>query len=111
MDTGDILTDVEADQLMSDILDMYMSIVVFDKNIALSTMERCRKVIDYVYFFHDMDGLAVPTTCAYQHILVDNNIELIQFFLMHGIGGAVYIQDCVSHIFMQTVSFTIPQLP
>jgi len=61
--------------------------------------KKYREFQNYVTEFDQKLGLGVPTTCAYQHVLVAKEVQLIQFFLMEGLGCAVLIEDFVGHHF------------
>ena len=54
----------------------------------------------YVHKFNDTLTLGVPTTCAYQHVLEDITSTLIQFFVMEGLGTAVYLPPFIGHNFI-----------
>ena len=99
LDTGDILSKDEIDRIMSGLTHSYNAIIQAQDLLPSSTVERGRKVIDYASRIQDRIQMAVPTTCAYQHVLMDDNIQLIQFFIMLGLGSAVFIHDYISHNF------------
>ena len=57
-------------------------------------------IYNYVCKFNEVVTLGVPTTCAYQHVLADQTSTLVQFFIMEGLGSAVYLPNFVGHNFI-----------
>src|SRR5687767_10348680 len=53
----------------------------------------------YVHTMDKMIKLGSATTCCYQHIKKEIQVDLIQFYAMEGLGCAVGIDDCTTHHF------------
>lgn len=99
MDTGDNLGDEVIESLLKEITDSYIDILASEDSILKGTLARSRTIIDYIYKIKDTIGISVPTTCAYQHVIIKQDIQLLQFFVMHGLGSCVFLHDFISHNF------------
>ena len=52
----------------------------------------------YVKKFDDVLGIATPTTCCYQEIQ-HQQCDMVQFFVMQGLGSCVRLGGYMSHHF------------
>lgn len=60
--------------------------------------------------FHTTLGLGISTTCSYQHIIHDQSIHLLQYFVMDGLEYCAQIDDFTAynfygHTFMHNTSY------
>ena len=56
--------------------------------------------LQYIRKFVGTLKLGVPTTCAYQHVKLDEELTFLQYFVMEGLGCSVFLEDFIGHNFI-----------
>ena len=105
----DFLPKVWHEDVMSTLVDICQDIASkSDQKCSKTLKDNVRFLLKYVIEFDKEFCLTVPTTCAYQDVLMNNSCILIQFFSMLGLGCCIFLRDyTLDKIFMQPAFPTI----
>ena len=97
MDMGDKFSPKTCQKLISWLNTEYKKFI--STNVCHEEQMFAYKLKTYLETTEKIYQLGVPTTCAYQHVMNLEGYQLIQFFVMEGLGCSVFIQDFIGHNF------------
>src|SRR5688572_10863672 len=99
MDNKDAYFDNKQCEMLSDLEHMILNLKNQNNPYFSKQKESIVQFQNYMILYVTMLRLEVPTTCCYQHIKVNNQLDFIQYFVMDGLTCCVILDDFKSHNF------------